>query len=246
MNNDRNGKFWQRGACRSFFESIASALVTRGNSAKHAGRLGSFRGARLFRSGTAFLFTFFVFATAARATYHTYRIEEVYSNSSGTIQFIEMQEVFGLNGQNLISEAPDIRSGSKDFVFSINLPSTTTAHTDFLLATPGFEALPGAPTADYIIPSSFFNPAGDTLQYGSTGPDGVVDLTTFTAVPTDPSQSLTRVGTSGNNYTTTAAVAHTFSGATFAVPEPSSAVLILTSAALLLAIAGRTRRQVAR
>ena len=156
-------------------------------------------------------------APSAWATYHTYRIDEIYSNASGTIQFIELHEVFHANGQNHESEAPDFKTNENDLIFA-DLPSTQTADTFFLLGTAGYNAMSGAPQADYLIPNNFFNPAGDTLQYGSTGPDGVVDLATFANLPTSGGQAFYRVGTSGNSFTTGAAIANTFSdGGNFAI-----------------------------
>ena len=173
-------------------------------------------------------------AGRARATYHTFRINEVYSNPSGTVQFIEFREVFGFNSQNFVTQAPDIHSTTHDFVFPVNLPSTATANKDFLLATIAYEAIAGAPTPDYVIPANFFSPLGDTLQYGTTGPDGTVDLTTFGALPTDPVKSLTRTATSGNNYTVATNSPTNFAGATGTVPEPASGLLAAGAAGLLL------------
>ena len=160
------------------------------------------------------------------ATYHTYRFAEVYSNPSGTIQFIELHEVSGASGQNLEHLAPDIKSSAHDLILT-DLPNANTANTFFLLGTAGYNALAGAPHADYLIPNNFINPAGDTIQYGSTGPDGIVDLTTFGALPTSGGQALYRTGTSGNVFTAGAAIANTFSsGGNFAVvPEPSTLAL---------------------
>jgi hypothetical protein len=182
-------------------------------------------------------------AGEAGATYHTYRIDEIYSNASGTVQFIELHEVFHGNGQNHESEAPDFKTNENDFPFT-DLPSAQTADTFFLLGTAGYNALPGAPQADYLIPNNFFNPAGDTLQYGSTGPDGVVDLATFTNLPTSGGQAFYRVGSTGDNFTTGAAIANTFSnGGNFAItPEPSTAVLLVLGGAGILAAALRRRR----
>lgn len=172
----------------------------------------------------------------ANATYHAFRVAEVYSNPSGTVQFIELHEVFGFNGENFLTEAPDIKSGTHDFVFPNDLPNGNTAHTDFLLGTAGYNALAGAPHADYTIPDGFFNPAGDSLQYGSTGPFGIVDSTTFGALPTDPSQALIRQGTSGSSFTAGPAIANTFSnGGNFAVPEPGSLGLAVLAGFALLA-----------
>ncbi|HET6249315.1 MAG TPA: PEP-CTERM sorting domain-containing protein [Tepidisphaeraceae bacterium] len=173
-----------------------------------------------------------VFVASAGATYHTFKFDEVYSNPSGTIQFIELHESLGANGQNFESEAPDIFSFSGPDATSTSnrehtltltdLPNSNTANTFFLLGTAGYNALSGAPKADYLIPNNFFNPAGDSLQYGSTGPDGTVDQITFGALPSNLSQALQRVGTSGNTFNTGPAIANTFSnGGDFAVPEPT-------------------------
>jgi len=175
----------------------------------------------------------------ASATYHAFRIAEVYSNPSGTVQFIEMHEVFGFNGENFLTEAPDIKSGTHDFVFASDLPNGNTANADFLLGTSGYSALPGAPHADYTIPDHFFNPAGDSLQYGSTGPFGIVDQATFGALPTNPTQALIRQDTSGSTFTAGPAIANTFSnGGNFAVPEPGSLGLAVLAGFALL---GRRR-----
>ena len=169
-------------------------------------------------------------AGTASATYHTFRINEVYSNSSGSVQFIEMREMFGFNSQNSVTLAPDIKSGGKDFVFPTNLPSSTTASKKFLLGTSAYAALAGAPAPDYIIPASFFNPLGDTLQFGTTGPDGTVDLTSFGGLPSDATMSLNRVGTSGNSYTTAVNSPTDFAGIAGSVPEPTTALLAACSA----------------
>lgn len=168
-----------------------------------------------------------LFAGTARATYHAYRIAEVYSNPSGTVQFIDMHEAFGFNGENFLTEAPGIKSSTHDFAFPSDLPSSNTANTYFLLGTAGYNALPGAPHADYTIPSSFFKPTGDSLQYGSTGPFGIIDTTTFGALPSDPRMALLRQGTSGSTFTAGQAIANSFSnGGNFAVPEPASLGLL--------------------
>jgi hypothetical protein len=182
-----------------------------------------------------------LFAGRASASYHTFRINEVYSNPSGTVQFIEFKEVFGFPGQNFVTLAPDVRSSTNTFVFPSNLPSSDTANKMFLLGTPGYAAIAGVPAPDYTIPANFFNPAGDTLQYGSTGPDGVVDLTTFGPMPANPLQSLNRVGTSGNVYTAAINSPTNFAGATGTVPEPGAVVAFVAMA--IVAVARRQARR---
>ena len=179
-----------------------------------------------------------LFAGRASASYHTFRINEVYSNASGTVQFIEFKEVFGFPGQNFVTFAPDVRSSSHTFVFPSDLPSFDTANKSFLLATDGYAAIPGAPPRDYPLPANFFSPAGDTLQYGSTGPDGIVDLTTFGPMPANSVQSLNRVGTSGNTFTAATNSPTDFAGTSGTIPEPSAGVVLLM---VWLGAAGRRR-----
>ena len=42
-------------------------------------------------------------APAAFATFHTYRIEQIFSNGDGTIQFVVLKESLGDNGQEFWS-----------------------------------------------------------------------------------------------------------------------------------------------
>ncbi len=137
----------------------------------------------------------------AEAAFHTFDTSEVFSNADGTIQFVEMLEAQGFNSQHLFADR-HLTTNANDFKFPGNLPSSLTAGRRVLLATVGFTALPGAPTPDFIIPDSFFDPAGDTisLRSGSTFPP--VDSFTFSNVPTDGIQSLSRDGTTGINSPT--------------------------------------------
>ena len=69
-----------------------------------------------------------VFSSSAPATYHFFRINEIYSNPSGSVQFIEMREVFGSDFQQFVTQAPDIKSTTHDFFFPNDLPSFMTAN----------------------------------------------------------------------------------------------------------------------
>lgn len=104
-------------------------------------------------------------ASAALAGSHTWDIIEVFSNSDGTIQFIELHEMAGTSKEvNLANKQVTSQSTGNAFTFPENLiPPTANKH--LLLATQAFADLPGAPTPDYIIPANFFDTAGDTLTY---------------------------------------------------------------------------------
>ena len=51
---------------------------------------------------------------AAHATFHTYRISELYSNVDGSVQFIDLKEAFGFNGQNFLAGHNDQRHAGTD------------------------------------------------------------------------------------------------------------------------------------
>ncbi|MDD5198510.1 MAG: hypothetical protein PHC88_01790 [Terrimicrobiaceae bacterium] len=121
----------------------------------------------------------------ARATFHLWQIIEVYSDATGTVQYVE-----------LTTNSPDedllaghtFKSSTNTFTFGGNL-SGSTAGRHLLLATPGYFALPGVPPADFNLgKNNFFNVNGDTLDYAG------VNTLTFTAgqLPLDGTNSLNR------------------------------------------------------
>ena len=88
--------------------------------------------------------------------FHAYRLNEIYSNADGTVQFIELV-VGAINGESSWSgQSITVTQGSvtHSFSFPRNLPSTTTANTSVLIATQGFAEL-GLVTPDYIVPANF-------------------------------------------------------------------------------------------
>ena len=100
---------------------------------------------------------------------HLWGISEIFSNADGTIQFIEMVNGSGsgCSGENLLS-GEEFTTTTNTYIFpSPNVLSSDTCNKKFLMATVGFQALPGAPAPDYIIPDNFFDPSGDTLEFVS-------------------------------------------------------------------------------
>ena len=102
----------------------------------------------------------------ALATFHLWQIIKVYSNASGTVQFVELFTT--QPGQELLS-GHIIASNAHSFMVPTDLPATanhTTANQHFLLATPGYFALQGVPPADYNLGvNNFFNTNGDSLNW---------------------------------------------------------------------------------
>ena len=136
-----------------------------------------------------------VLALPAQASFHTYKINEIYSNPDGTIQFVELREAAGAGGQNFLAGIPLVSSSgtnTKTFTFPSSLPSSNTAGTFVLIATQGFANL-GIVAPDYIVPNNFlFQPAG-SINYGN------VDTVTYSALPGDGTTSINRNGVPQTN-----------------------------------------------
>lgn len=128
-------------------------------------------------------------ATVASASFHLFQIEQIYSNASGSIQFIVMHEVTGSNGENFWSgrTLTSTHAGvSKVFQFPGNLPSNTAGRRA-LIATEGFAAL-GLVTPDYVIPNGFLATDGGTINYAG------VDSVSYTSLPVNGTSAIDRDG----------------------------------------------------
>jgi PEP-CTERM motif len=155
--------------------------------------------------GLALLFSASLMAVSAQASYHLFYIQEIYSNQDGSVQFIELFTPAD-NQQFVHAFSQSITSNSNTYPFPTDTPSPTSGHS-ILLATAGFGAIAGGATPNYTIPAHFFNPAGDTINYGSGFDiDTFGPATSIGPLPTDGSHSL--------NFTSAA------SGATSAVDSP--------------------------
>lgn len=173
------------------------------------------------------------------AGHHQWDISEVFSNSDGTIQFVEIFGIAdneqGLNGFGLTSNS----GGS--FTFNANLPSSSTANTWTLVATSGFAALPAAPAPDYVLPDNFFDASGDTIVYA-----GGADSWAFGAVPINGVDSLDRTSGVGRNSPTNFAGASgsvNASGIPAAAPVTTIFGVIVLVGIILLMTSGMLRRR---
>jgi len=173
-------------------------------------------------------------ASAAHAGHHSWDFTEVFSNSDGTVQYIEM--FCPNNGETGLGPFT-ITAGANTFNFVTNL-SGTTANTWVLIATSNFGALSGAVTPDYILPSgSFFSTAGGTLTYA-----GGADTWAYGAVPTDGVNALQRNGSSATNSPTNFAGASGSVDLSAAVPTLSSWGIVIALGAMLVVASGLMRR----
>jgi hypothetical protein len=145
-------------------------------------------GTRARVTATLAALAFALFTAPAFATFHLYRIQQIYSNADGTIQFAVLKESFGADGENLWKDHA-ISSGGpggvQTFVFPNNLPRFATANTYVLVATEGFRAL-GIVTPDFVVPNHFFTIGPGNLNFAD------VDFISYAGLPTDGVSALDR------------------------------------------------------
>ena len=170
-----------------------------------------------------------IYATpGALASYHTFQIEQLYSNADGTVQFIVLHESAGFSGEEFLTghTLTSTHAGvTKTFTFPNDLPSDSTAGRRVLIATQAFVTLGlatsaaygeppppppppamGPVTADYVIPNGFLPTDGGTINYAD------VDILTYASLPTDGTNALLRSGSTSPN------VATNFAGSSAMVP----------------------------
>jgi hypothetical protein len=163
-------------------------------------------------------------ASGAMAEFHTFQIEQIFSNTDGTIQFVVLHEIAGLNGENFLSgHAFTASQGetTQSFMFNANLPGgasgyygsmpSPTAFAHVLIATQGFVNL-GLVMPDYVIPNGFLPLTNGTINYAG------VDQVSYTALPTDGVSALNRSGMMVPNLATN------FNGQSASVTAPAPAV----------------------
>ena len=124
-----------------------------------------------------------LWASLAQAAFHIFRLEQLYSNADGSVQFVVLHESFGGNGENFWTgqslRATPTGGAASNFVFGTDLPSKSTANKRVLVATPGFAAL-GIVTPDYVMPANFLPINGGTVSYAAG-----VHQVTYPSLPTD-------------------------------------------------------------
>ena len=128
-------------------------------------------------------------------------IQEVFSSSDGSVQFIELVTTF--DGQNVLTGTVlTALVAENDFTFDHDLASTSTAGHSLLLGTTAYAALPGAVAPDFVLPAQFFNFApdtADTLSYSSSFQ--LINVDDFT-LPLDGVHSLLSDGSNPVNSPT--------------------------------------------
>jgi hypothetical protein len=142
-----------------------------------------------------------VFASVSEApAQSTFQITQLFSNIDGSLQFVELTETAGLNGQHRFTGLTlTITHGGieKKYTFPRDLPNDRTAHMTIVVAA---SQLPvGEPYgAVYYccwnptfssLPPRFLPTGGATLDFAGT------DRMTYAALPTDGISALSRDGT---------------------------------------------------
>ena len=132
-------------------------------------------------------------AASVDAAFHLFRIDQVYSNADGSIQYVVMRESTGSNLENFWSTGASLRAtptgGTPQTIeFTSDLPSTNTASRSVLIATPGFAAL-HLVAPDFTMPAQFIPRTGGTLNYAS-----VYDQITLPVLPADGVHAVDRNG----------------------------------------------------
>ncbi len=154
-------------------------------------------------------------ALSAQASFHTFQINEIYSNADGNIQFVELREAQGASGQNFLGGHPLTSNNGttqKTFTFPNNLPSSATAGKFVLIATQGFAAL-GLVAPDYIVPDGFVPLGNGSINFAN------VDSVPYSGLPSDGNTSINRSGATQTNSP------RNFAGATATVTGPQTGVV---------------------
>lgn len=175
-----------------------------------------------------------VVAGPVRAGHHSWDFTEIYSNASGSVQFVEL--FCPVNGEAGLGPF-GITCGANSMTFVTDLPGAT-ANTWVLVATSNFSSLPGAVTPDYVLPANFFPTGGGTLNYA-----GGADVWAYGTVPTNGVQSLLRNGSTATNTPKNFAGQQGQVNTAVATPMLGSWGIVLLLGALLLAASGMLRRR---
>jgi hypothetical protein len=165
-------------------------------------------------------------ALPATASFHTWVIDQLYSNADGTIQYVMLHESAGFDGESYLTgyTLTSTHAGvTKTFTFTKGLPGMGTSGRRFLIATQGYAdiaskaTMPGmgmTPPLYYYPPPppqpppppppvvatgqpDFIMPSGFLATDGGTLNYAGVDQMTYASLPTDGVTALNRAGTTG-------------------------------------------------
>jgi hypothetical protein len=133
----------------------------------------------------------FLSLNMARAAFHLWSVDEVYSSADGSVQFIELSTASNLEnslfGHVISCTGPQ---GTHSFTFPANLSSSSTAGKTFLIGTTNLALVPGGVAPDYVLTNSmpFLFSGGGTITVGISG--SFMPAASYTSLPTDGDSSL--------------------------------------------------------
>jgi hypothetical protein len=145
----------------------------------------------------------------AHASFHLWRITQLYSNADGTVQYIQLEAL--ASGQQFLtghSVAGTQGSSTHAYTFTQPLPGDTavttggggyygggmvTSYMSMLIGTQGFAAL-NVVTPDYVVPNGFLFTTNGTVTYGEGA-----DSFSYVSLPTDGRFALNRDGSMTTN-----------------------------------------------
>jgi hypothetical protein len=177
-------------------------------------------------------------ASSAQAAFHLWNIREIYSDSSGSLQFMEL--FTAASGQTLLNNqsftvTPSGGGPIHTFTLTNNL-SADSANRTVLVGTAGLHAA-GAPTPDFIMPNNFLFQGGGTIAFfGTFGNSPVV----YSALPTDGIHSRVTLGGNGDQVNSP----ENFAGQMgMVVPEPAVLSFLLAGGIGLGLLLNRPRKR---
>jgi len=129
----------------------------------------------------------------AQAAFHLWNITQIYSNSSGSLQFIEMFDSAGfqqfVNGQSItVSNSDNTQQNTFTIPSTPDYSATNSFNHALLFGTSGLQAA-GGPAPDFIIPNGFLFTGGGGIDF--FGFSGTTNDLTYPALPTDGIHALT-------------------------------------------------------
>jgi len=132
-------------------------------------------------------------ATAVHAQPTTFRISQLYSNLDGSVQFVELTESAGMNGQHRLKGLTLISRGNgvvKRFRLNRDLPDEKTANVSIVVATSWLFIVDDTALPPDILglPGRFLPTNGGTVEFAG------VDAMTYAALPTNGTGALYREG----------------------------------------------------
>lgn len=128
-----------------------------------------------------FLFLLMGFAASVQASFHLWAINEIYSNTDGSVQFIELRALAG--SQQFLAGHRITGAPGKSFTFPTDLPGDS-ANKTFLIGTQGFAAL-NIVAPDYTVANGFLATGSGTVDFGPG-----VDILSYSSLASTNGMSL--------------------------------------------------------